>query len=73
MSVCIGQNVNPNFINRFLATHFEIMNDNMGIRTIKLFLQDVARIDGLLDSLARTNFHASDHCSRWWIGWVILV
>jgi len=54
MSVRMGQNVNPKFVNRLLATNFEIMNDDMGIRTIKPFLQDVVRIDGLLGSLART-------------------
>jgi len=54
MIVRMGQNVNPRFVNRLLATNFEIMNDDMGIRTIKPFLQYVVRIDGLLGSLTRT-------------------
>jgi flavin-dependent dehydrogenase len=52
MSVKMGQRVDPKFVNRLLATNFEIM-DNMGIRTIKPFLQDVVRFDGLVGSLAR--------------------
>jgi hypothetical protein len=52
MSVKMGQDVDPTFVNRLLATNFEIM-DNMGIRTIKPFLQDVVRFDGLVGSLAR--------------------
>jgi hypothetical protein len=39
-------------VNRLLATNFEIM-DKMGQRTIKPFLQDVVRFDGLVGSLAR--------------------
>ena len=53
MSVRIGQNVDPKFVNRLLAVNFEVMN-NMGQRTIKPFLQDVIRFDGLLGSLARS-------------------
>lgn len=51
MSVRIGQNVNENFINRLLANNFQQMDD-MGLRTIKPFLQDVIRFDGLIASLA---------------------
>mmetsp|Transcript_17527 Transcript_17527/g.26615 ORF Transcript_17527/g.26615 Transcript_17527/m.26615 type:complete len:627 (-) Transcript_17527:1065-2945(-) len=53
MSVQVGQSVDSKFVNRLLATNFEVM-DNMGVRTIKPFLQDVVRIDGLLGSLARS-------------------
>jgi hypothetical protein len=53
MSVKMGQNVDPKFVNRLLATNFQIMDD-MGIRTIKPFLQDVVRFDGLVGSLARS-------------------
>jgi hypothetical protein len=53
MSVRMGQDVDPKFVNRLLATNFQIMND-MGIRTIKPFLQDVVRFDGLVGSLARS-------------------
>lgn len=53
MSVRMGQEVDPKFVNRLLATNFQIMND-MGIRTIKPFLQDVVRFDGLVGSLARS-------------------
>ena len=53
MSCGIGQNVNPKFVNRLLATNFEVM-DNMGDRTMKPFLQDVVRFDALLGSLARS-------------------
>jgi lycopene cyclase CruP len=52
MSVKVGQNVNPKFVNRLLAVNFEIM-DNMGERTFKPFLQDVVRFDGLVGSLGR--------------------
>ena len=51
MSVKVGQKVNPKFVNRLLATNFEVM-DKMGQRTIKPFLQDVVRFDGLVASLA---------------------
>lgn len=51
MSVKVGQKVNPKFVNRLLATNFEVM-DKMGQRTIKPFLQDVVRFDGLVSSLA---------------------
>lgn len=53
MSVRMGQNVDSKFVNRLLATNFEIMND-MGKKTITPFLQDVVRIDGLLGSLSRS-------------------
>ena len=45
MSVKMGQNVDPKFVNRLLATNFEVMND-MGPTTMMPFLQDVVRIDG---------------------------
>jgi len=53
MSVRVGQKPNSKFMNRLLATNFNIMED-MGIDTIKPFLQDVVRIDGLLGSLSRS-------------------
>lgn len=53
MSVKIGQGVDGNFVNRLLAVNFEVMN-TMGQRTIKPFLQDVIRFDGLVGSLARS-------------------
>lgn len=53
MSVRMGQSVDPKFINRLLATNFDIMDD-MGPRTIMPFLQDVIRVDGLVGSLARS-------------------
>ena len=53
MSVRVGQKVDPTFMNRLLATNFEVMN-SMGQRTIKPFLQDVVRFDGLVGSLARS-------------------
>lgn len=52
MSVKMGQKVDEKFVNRLLAVNFEVMN-NMGQRTIKPFLQDVIRFDGLVGSLAR--------------------
>lgn len=45
MSVRMGNNVDPKFVNRLLATNFQIMND-MGSSTMMPFLQDVVRIDG---------------------------
>jgi hypothetical protein len=51
MSVRPGQKVDTKFVNRLLATNFKVM-DEMGIDTIKPFLQDVIRIDGLVASLA---------------------
>jgi len=51
MSVRPGQKVDTKFVNRLLATNFKVMDD-MGIDTIKPFLQDVIRIDGLVASLA---------------------
>ena len=51
MSVKMGQKVDPKFVNRLLATNFEVM-DNMGPKTMKPFLQDVVRFDGLVGSLA---------------------
>lgn len=53
MSVKVGQNVDPKFVNRLLATNFQIMDD-MGERTMMPFLQDVVRVDGLVGSLARS-------------------
>ncbi|KAL7498999.1 hypothetical protein ACHAWT_010048 [Skeletonema menzelii] len=53
MSVRMGQNVNPKFVNRLLATNFDVMN-NMGEKTMLPFMQDVVRIDGLAGSLARS-------------------
>ena len=53
MSVRMGQKPNPEFVNRLLAGNFEVM-DAMGQRTIKPFLQDVVRFDGLVGSLARS-------------------
>lgn len=51
MSIRMGQEVDPKFVNRLLATNFEVMN-NMGPKTIKPFMQDVVRFDGLLGSLS---------------------
>jgi hypothetical protein len=51
MSVKMGQNVDERFVNRLLAVNFQVM-DGMGKRTIKPFLQDVIRFDGLVASLA---------------------
>ena len=53
MSVRMGQNVDPKFVNRLLATNFDLM-DGMGMDTIKPFLQDVVRLEGLLGSLSRS-------------------
>lgn len=53
MSMKIGTNPDPVFVNRLLAINFQVMND-MGQRTIKPFLQDVVRFDGLVGSLARS-------------------
>jgi hypothetical protein len=53
MSIKMGQRVDQKFVNRLLAVNFEVMND-MGQRTIKPFLQDVIRFDGLVGSLARS-------------------
>mmetsp|Transcript_17580 Transcript_17580/g.38061 ORF Transcript_17580/g.38061 Transcript_17580/m.38061 type:complete len:675 (+) Transcript_17580:154-2178(+) len=53
MSARVGKKVNPKFVNRLLATNFDVMND-MGPRTMMPFLQDVVRIDGLAGSLARS-------------------
>lgn len=54
MSVPKNKNgLDPKFVNRLLATNFEIMN-NMGERTLMPFLQDVVRLDGLLGSLSRS-------------------
>lgn len=50
MSVRVGKKVNSKFINRLLATNFQVMEE-MGIDTIKPFLQDVVRVDGLAGSL----------------------
>lgn len=38
MSIRMGQEVDPKFVNRLLATNFEVMN-NMGPKTIKPFMQ----------------------------------
>lgn len=51
MSIRPGQSVDSKFVNRLLAINFEVM-DSMGIDTIKPFLQDVVRVDGLVGSLA---------------------
>lgn len=53
MSVKMNQKVDPKFVNRLLATNFEVM-DKMGEKTIRPFLQDVVRFDGLVGSLARS-------------------
>jgi len=53
MSMKMGSTPDPVFVNRLLATNFQVMND-MGYRTIKPFLQDVVRLDGLAGSLARS-------------------
>lgn len=53
MSMKMGTNPDPVFVNRLLATNFQVM-DEMGQRTIKPFLQDVVRFDGLVGSLARS-------------------
>lgn len=53
MSVRLKQNPDSKFVNRLLATNFEIMNE-MGERTMLPFLQDVVRFDGLVGSLARS-------------------
>ena len=53
MSIQMGRKPNPEFINRLLAVNFECM-DTMGQRTIKPFLQDVVRFDGLVGSLAQS-------------------
>lgn len=53
MSIKMGQKVDEKFVNRLLAVNFEVMN-SMGQRTIKPFLQDVVRFDGLVGSLARS-------------------
>merc|ERR1712071_25328 len=53
MSVRMGQSVDSKFVNRLLATNFDIM-DGMGRSTMMPFLQDVVRIDGLAGSLARS-------------------
>lgn len=53
MSVKMGQTVDPTFMNRLLATNFQVMDD-MGSKTMKPFLQDVVRFDGLVGSLARS-------------------
>ena len=50
MSVRPGQKVDTKFINRLLATNFQVMEE-MGIDTIKPFLQDIVRVDGLVGSL----------------------
>ena len=50
MSIRMGQTYDPKFVNRLLATNFQGMDD-MGLDTIKPFLQDVVRVDGLVGSL----------------------
>merc|ERR1712157_101560 len=54
MSIRKKDTTDSKFINRLLATNFEIMNDDMGKKTITPFLQDVIRIDGLIGSLSRS-------------------
>jgi hypothetical protein len=51
MSVRVGKKVNPKFVNRLLATNFEVMN-RMGEKVIRPFLQDVVCFEGLTRSLA---------------------
>ena len=53
MSVRLNQRTDPKFVNRLLATNFQIMNE-MGSTTMTPFLQDVVRIDGLVGSLSRS-------------------
>jgi len=53
MSVKMGQTVDPDFVNRLLATNFKVM-DEMGPKTMRPFLQDVVKFDGLVGSLARS-------------------
>lgn len=54
MSVRMDQkNVDLTFVNRLLATNFQVM-DKMGEKTMKPFLQDVVRFDGLVGSLAKS-------------------
>jgi flavin-dependent dehydrogenase len=53
MSVRMGKRVDPKFVNRLLAVNFEAM-DGMGDRTMRPFLQDVVRFDGLVGSLLRS-------------------
>ena len=53
MSVRMGQQVNPQFVNRLLATNFQVMSE-MGETTMRPFLQDVVKFDGLVGSLARS-------------------
>ncbi|KAL3811843.1 hypothetical protein ACHAXA_004270 [Cyclostephanos tholiformis] len=53
MSMKMNTKPNPVFVNRLLATNFQVMNE-MGQRTIKPFLQDVVRFDGLIGSLAKS-------------------
>lgn len=45
--------LDPRFVNRFLATNLEVMH-KMGPRTLKPFLQNVIRFDGLVGTMART-------------------
>lgn len=51
MSIRMGQDTDSKFINRLLATNFEVMNEQ-GPRVMKPFLQDVVRFDGLASSLS---------------------
>lgn len=54
MSVKVGQRfVDRRAINRLLATNFEVM-DKMGQSTMKPFLQDVVRFDGLVSTLGKS-------------------
>jgi hypothetical protein len=53
MSIKMGDNPDPKFVNRLLATNFEVMEE-MGPRTMKPFLQDVVRFDGLVGSLVKS-------------------
>jgi len=53
MSIRKNQSTDPKFINRLLATNFEVM-DSMGQSTITPFLQDVITIEGLVGSLAKS-------------------
>jgi lycopene cyclase CruP len=69
MSVRMGQPfVDRRFVNRLLATNFEAMH-SMGDRTLKPFLQDVVRFDGLVASLGKS-FVADPTFMPQIVGWV---
>jgi flavin-dependent dehydrogenase len=62
MSVRMGKSVDPKFVNRLLATNFQIMND-MGPSTMMPFLQDVVRIDGKYFCFSMLSHSASMYSS----------